>query len=263
LLWFYVFIGLSFYESEQCEDKKHPEDTNMEQRYKNTDDDDCSMNTGTFLFLLLSLYWTTNVIINFIRVTVAGVMATWLYSKADARGCCCTVAIWGSLLRGFTYSFGSICFGSLLQGLIAVLRWITSSAKTNRSENNCCGDCCGGLCFCIVDCIANLGGDLFDYFSQWNYIYIALYGSSYIESGKAVIRLFQVRGWRMNQKGFESIITERLTGYVLGWLTFVMGILTGLSALAIERIVTLRNPDPKYDSYVYGPLPHWRWFAFM
>jgi hypothetical protein len=104
---------------------------------------------------------------------------------------------------------------------------------------------------------------MLDYFSQWNYIYIALYGFSYVESGKAVMRLFRVRGWHLNTSGAQSIITERLTSYVLGWVTFAMGLLAGASVLCIERIVTLRNPDPEHESYIYGPLPHWRWFAFL
>jgi len=260
LLWFYVLFGLGFYEHFRCEDMKHPGET-PEENFEDTGDD-CSMNLGTFLLLLLSLYWTVHVIINFLRVMVAGVMATFLWAKDDARGCC-SLAIWGSIFRGLTYSFGSICFGSLVQGAVSVLRWIISSGRKNRDETSSDNLCCGGLCFCIVDCLVNLGGDLLDYFSQWNFIYIALYGFSYVESGKAVMNLFEMRNWHLTARGSQSIITERLTSYVLGCVTFCIGIITGASVLIIERIITLRNPDPEFESYVFGPLPHWRIFAFL
>jgi hypothetical protein len=261
VFWVYTFVGLSFILSIRCEDELHPEET---QHWDKGGDDACVMDGRIVLLLLLSLYWTINVIINYLRCTVAGVMATWLYAKDDAR-CCCSSAIWGSLLRGATYSFGSICFGSLVQGAVAVLRCIISSARRNRdymsSSNDT--DCCGGLCFCIVDCVADLGGDMLDYFSQWNYIYIALYGLSYVESGKAVIQLFHFKGWHLCTRGSQSIISERLTSYVLAWVTFVIGVLTGAFVLLIEWIVTCQNPDPEHESYVYGPLPQWRVIAFM
>lgn len=168
-------------------------------------------------------------------------------------------------MRGATYSFGSICFGSLLQGFVAFLRLVISSARRNRDSMNDSNDpgCCGGLCFCIVECIADLGGEALDYFSQWNYIYIALYGFTYTESGKAVMRLFHFKGWQLSTQGSMSIISERLTSYVLGSISIAMGIMTGAFVLFLERLITWRHPGFEYDSYVYGPLPHWRVFAFL
>jgi Plasma-membrane choline transporter len=261
VFWFYTLFGLSFLIHIRCEDRLHPEE---KVHLEKDSEDDCNINGGIFLLLVLSLYWTTNVIINYLRCTIAGVMATWLYAKEDAR-CCCSSAVWGSLMRGATYSFGSICFGSLVQGFVAFLRCVISSAKRNRDSMNNGNEtgCCGGLCFCIVDCIANFGGDALEYFSQWNYIYIALYGFTYIESGKAVMRLFRFKGWQLSTRGSMSIISERLTSYVLGSISIAMGILTGVFALVIERIVTWCHPDSEYDSYVYGPLPHWRVFTFL
>jgi hypothetical protein len=261
LFWFYTLFGLSFLLHIQCEDRKYPDETI---HWEKDDDDDCQMGGGVFLLLVLSLYWTTNVIINYLRCTVAGVMATWLYAKDDAR-CCCSCAVWGSLMRGATYSFGSICLGSLFQGVVSCVRCVIASAKRNRDNmnNGHNTDCCGGLCFCIVDFVASISGKLLDYFSQWNYIYISLYGLSYIESGKAVMQLFEFKGWRLNAVGSQSIISERLTSFVLGNITFMVGLVTGGLVLLVERIVTMRHPGSEHESYVFGPLPNWRMIAFM
>jgi Plasma-membrane choline transporter len=253
LAWFYVLFGVSFYESLTCEDRMHPDEKVHLEGLGKTDPDECSMNGWTFVLLLLSLFWTTSVIGNLSQVVVAGVMATWLYDKDEARGCC-SAAIWGSLHRGMTYSFGSICLGSLVQNFVSVLRWMTKGGRTirqdpSRADHACCSTP-------IVECVADLCGDFLDYFTQWNYIYVALYGFPFVESGKRVTQMLKT-------KGFVSTITERLAGFVLGWVTFTMGLWGGAAVLVVERIVTMRNPDPLYESYVYGPMPYWRVAAFL
>lgn len=257
LVWGYVIFGISFYEHSTCEDRLHPEEDVHLEEFVKTDADECSMNGWTVLLLLLSLYWTTNVIGNFIQVVISGVMATWLYDSDEARGCCSS-AVWGSLHRGMTYSFGSICFGSLVQGFVSILRWMTQGGRKNRQDpsrtnQGCCGTM---LCSSFVECVADLWGDVIDCCTQWNYIYIALYGFAYVESGKRVTQLFRT-------KGFVSIMTERLAGFVLGWVTVTMGIYGGAIVLLVERIVTMKNPDPQFESYVYGPMPNWRVAAFL
>jgi hypothetical protein len=259
LVWAYGLIGIWFYEMSACEDGKNLDGiVQTEDISSSNPDAECSINGWTFLIFLLSLYWTTNVIGNFLQVVVAGVMATWLYDKDEARGCC-SGAIWGSLRRGVTYSFGSICYGSLVQGFMSFLRWMTQGGRRidlpepNRSNDACCGTM--GSSF--VDCVSrHLKGDILDWFTQWNYIYVALYGFSYVESGKRVTQLFQT-------KGFFPIISERLAGFALGGVTASMGILGGIIVLLVERVVTLKNPDPQYESFVYGPLPNWRIAAFL
>ena len=163
-------------------------------------------------------------------------------------------------MRGATYSFGSICVGSLFQGVVACFRCVISSARRNRDNMNGSNDadCCRGLCFCVMDCVANLGTNLLDYFTQWNFIYVALYGLSYTESGKAVMQLFDFKGWHLSTRGSESIISERLTSFVLSCLSCMVGIATGGLVLLVERIVTWQhsNTEDEFDSYVYGPLPH-------
>mmetsp|Transcript_3966 Transcript_3966/g.9699 ORF Transcript_3966/g.9699 Transcript_3966/m.9699 type:complete len:681 (-) Transcript_3966:1947-3989(-) len=248
--WLYVFLGIHFLQHINCEEMEHPDESKLLQ-WEGHEDDDCHLSSWTLLGLIISLYWTTNVIVSYVQVTVAGVTATWLYDKDAATGCCSS-AVWGSLQRAGTYSFGSICLGSLLQGLVGVLRWFVQGANSQRINSNS-ENCCGALCSCIVDCIAHIGGPILDYFSQWNYSYIAIYGESYLSSGKKVTELFKRKGW-------QSIITERLDNYVLGWVVFGVGLVAGAMALLLERIVTMYHPETEYESWVYGPLPHW-WLA--
>ena len=92
--------------------------------------------------LLVSLYWTTMVIKNIVRVTVAGVIGgPWWFglSYIDERqepccGCWPKSAVSDSLFRACTTSLGTICCGSLveipaqwLSKIVSCMCWITRS----------------------------------------------------------------------------------------------------------------------------------------
>ena len=186
------------------------------------------------------------------QVTVSGVMATWCFDKSEADGCC-SRAIHGSVYRSLTYSFGSICFGSLLQAIVSVFRYLVESARNQRSRDN--DDACGALLLCILECLARLLEDILEYFNQWAYVFVGIYGYSYLESGRRVMELFRARG-------FTSIITDNLVGYVLSFTTFTVAVLTGIAGAIIEVSVTnSHGAEESGDSYIFGPLPG-KGFAF-
>lgn len=157
--------------------------------------DVCDPPVPVFLFFIFSLYWTSAIIMvsciaslypnhfrirlncicfflyqNSMQVCVAGVMATFCLDKSDADRCC-SPAICGSLYRSMTFSFGSICLGSLLQAIVAVLRYLIDSARARRERNEDAG-ACGSLLLCIADCLAEIMEELLRAFNQWAYIFV-------------------------------------------------------------------------------------------
>ena len=178
-------------------------------------------------------------------------MATWCYDKGDAQGCCSS-AVWDSLLRSTTYSFGSICFGSFFQGFITVIRCLVRDVR-DRNSNDACS---GGLCSCVTECLARVLEDVLDIFNRWAYVFVGVYGHPYVQSGRKVMELFRAKGWM-------AITTDNLAGYVLGFTTFIVGGLTGISALALERYIHSLHPETEYDSYVFGPLPSYKGTAIL
>ena len=188
-------------------------------------------------------------------MTVAGVMGTYCFDKQDANQCC-SPAVVSSLYRSMTYSFGSIAFGSLVQALVTALRVIVENARTQQQNNQGNQDC-GAILLCILDCIVSLLEDIVEYFNQWAYVFVGIYGYSYLESGKKVVELFRARGW-------TSIITNSLVGYVLAFTMFTIAIVTGLTALAIDSMVTKAHTLGEDElSYVFGPLPGHGYYAFL
>lgn len=254
--WMYVSIGVLGHEQLAAVTGETPA-TDVE------DDDDTyyaiqgdQPQQGFTIFLLLvSLYWTSTILLNTIQVTVAGVMGTWCFDKDDADSFC-SPAVTSSLCRSMTYSFGSICFGSLVQALVTALRVIVENARQQRQNGQNNQDC-GALLLCILDCILQCLEDVVEYFNQWAYVFVGIYGYSYLDSGRKVIELFRARGW-------TAIISTSLVGYVLAFSMFTIAIVTGLLAVAIDVMVSKSRMLSKDElSYIFGPLPGHGYYAFL
>ena len=86
------------------------------------DSPDLSAVGGTVVLLfMLSFYWTHQVMKNVVKVSVSGVVGTWWFSPGEAASLC-SDAVRHSLIRSTTFSFGSICFGSLIVAILHMLR---------------------------------------------------------------------------------------------------------------------------------------------
>jgi hypothetical protein len=71
--------------------------------------------------------------------------------------------------------------------------------------------------------------------------------------------LFRARGW-------TTIITNNLVGYVLSYTTFTVGVTSGLIGIALERLMTnrmLSSDDVDSYSFAFGPLPYPAAWAFV
>lgn len=340
--WFYIFLGTAFYYSEHCDEGppddafNHPRHLQQQQGEGGLDDasGDCKGQGANFWFLILSLYWTSSVILvrknstaefkdgesmrerereipesvlhritmhtmtstrkrplsrslplsvflflfclfcfllfsfhpsntiqNTVQVLVAGVIATWCFNKQEASGCC-SAAVWDSLHRSVTYSFGAVCFGSLFQGLIGACRTLVchkSSGRQNHHHHHHPNGRDGGsglFCCCILECLTKVLDDLLLYFNQWAYVFVGIYGYPYLKSGRKVMKL-------LDERGLQAVTGERLSSYVLHTTTFVTGIVSGFLAIAIDRIVTSVHDDSEFDSFIYGPLESWPVAAFL
>jgi hypothetical protein len=93
--------------------------------------------------------------------------------------------------------------------------------------------------------LARLFEDILNYFNQWAYVFVGIYGFSYLESGRKVLELFHARGW-------TTIITDNLVGYVLNASTVSVGILTGISAILLEQLLSSQYHDTNHSTD-FGP----------
>ena len=154
--------------------------------------------------LILSLYWTLNVLANIIQTTTAGVTGTWCYDKESA-GSCCSSAVTQSLFRSCTYSLGSICFGALLTALVSTLRVLVRYLRDNSNRRSNEG---AVFIYCILACILFCLEGIIEYFNEWAYVFVGIWGLDYLQSGRRVLELFAARGC-------TAIISNGLASYVL------------------------------------------------
>lgn len=92
-----------------------------------------------------------------------------------------------------------------------------------RAERN--NDGGAALFACIARCLLQCLEDVAEYFNRWAFVYVGVYGDSFIQSGKAVLRLFKERGW-------TAIINDSLIQRTLSLLSLAVACaVAGLGAL--------------------------------
>lgn len=172
--------------------------------------------------LLLSFYWTAQVIANIVHVTVAGVAASWYFNGNPAS------PTKGAFKRATTTSLGSICFGSLIVAIIQALRALVQSARSQGEGN--------AFVMCCIECILSCFEDILEYINLYAFAQVAIYGKAFIPAAKATLQLFKTRG-------ITALINDDLSGLVLGLGMLISGLVAalaaGLAAYFIDEIKDL------------------------
>lgn len=79
---------------------------------------------------------------------------------------------------------------------------------------------------CIVQCILSCIEGIIESLNRWAYVFVGLYGFSYIEAGRAVIQLFESKGW-------TAIIADDLADNVLFMMSVAIGLASGLVGVVL------------------------------
>jgi len=173
-----------------------------------------SNSSGGIIFLLLiSFYWTLEVLKNISHTTTCGVAATWYFTTSPS------FPTKPALKRACTYSFGSICFGSLLVAFVQTLRALVRVARGANNNN---------IFLCAIDCLITCFDGMIQYFNTYAYAQVAIYGRAYIESAKATWDL-------LCSKGIDALINDDLTGFALLCGSFIGGIVCAIVAVLMAH----------------------------
>lgn len=93
-----------------------------------------------------------------------------------------------------------------------------------------------GVLQCIAQCLLVWIERLAEYFNKWAFVYVGLYGYSYMEAGKNVFTLFRDRGW-------TTLISDALVGRMLVMMCFLVGIVNAVVVLILSLILDHSEPD--------------------
>lgn len=102
-------------------------------------------------------------------------------------------------------------------------------ARASRDEES------GLACLaCLAECILNLLEGIMRYINTWAYCYVGIYGHDFRTSGKAVMSLFENRGW-------TAVINDDLTSTVLSLSAFGVALVTAVVGLSLTKWILPGN----------------------
>lgn len=179
--------------------------------------------TWMIVYSVFSMFWTSQVLKGSMQTVIAGVYATYYFLHGTGQMIVSPVA--QSLRRALSYSFGSICFGSLIVALIQTLRFLLSVASRDRDS----------LASAIADCVLDIIQGLVEYFNYYAYTQIAIYGKPYIQAARDTWRLVKSRG-------VDAIVNDSLVGTCTGMLTLGIGLVAGFVVFVISAFI-YREPS--------------------
>jgi len=193
-----------------------------------------------YVFLIFSFFFTSQVINNFVHVTISGVFATYYFRGVHEPGTNkIEVDVKNPTLKSFkraaTTSFGSICFGSLLIALVSTLRVLANQTKQEAAEDENYILC---LIACCVECILSCIEDGIEYFNVYAFTEVAIYGKPYCQAAKDTWTLCKSRG-------IEAIINDNIIGNVLSIGALAIGSLTALVTCFAAKFFGVGLEDEK------------------
>lgn len=186
-------------------------------------------NQACHVFLLFVLYWTSQVLKNTLHVTVAGAVGAWYFQGALAPADTVTLAF----KRATTKSLGSICMGSLLVAVVKTARALVGSARAQAERGT------AAVALCCIDCCLGVLDRALQYFNQYAFTRVALYGEPFTTAARRVVEMIKA-------KGLEALVRDDLIGNVLllgcvigGALSAVIACLIGVGSDATGGALVL------------------------
>ncbi|ODV95790.1 hypothetical protein PACTADRAFT_2101 [Pachysolen tannophilus NRRL Y-2460] len=195
---------------------------------------------GILVFVFFAGYYISEVIKNVIHVTISGVYGTWYYLSKSDQGVPRFPAL-GAFRRAMTYSFGPICFGSLIVALVQLLKQFIQIMRQNAMNNN---DMCGSITAVCFECIIYIVDWALRYFNQYAYSYVALYGKSYLRSAKDTWQI-------LRYKGIDALCNDCLIGTSLSMISMFVAYVASLFAYLYLKCT---KPEYNSDGGFYAPV---------
>ena len=202
---------------------------NISQQYVNQygqyDGSDPAINL-CLVALVLSFYWTAQVIAYVVHMTIAGVVGVWYFLYPHAVP---PAPVAASLRRAVTFSLGSVALGALVLAVIKTLRFILSYVTQKRREEgneSLLLNCAIYAAQCILSVIESVAS----YLNIYAYCRCAVYGESYCEAGYNSLTMMQARG-------LDAVVNDSLIGGVLQFGCLICGLTTALLTSAVSYIL--------------------------
>ncbi|KAH7581005.1 Protein PNS1 [Nakaseomyces glabratus] len=189
---------------------------------------------GVLVVVFFCGYYISEVIRNVMHCTVSGVFGSWYYRYKSDQGMPKWPAM-GAFKRAMTYSFGSICFGSLIVSIIETFRQLLQLGKQAAIASTDNANWIR-IIFWLIDMLVGFIQWIAQYFNHYAYCIIALYGKPYLKAAKQTWYMFR-------EKGIDALINDNLVNVALGFYSLFASYMSCLFAF-----LYLRFTKPGYNS---------------
>ena len=154
---------------------------------------------------------------------MSGTVGTWWFETPTLTRTVGHNTVGDALTRATTYSFGSVCLGSLI---VAVVQTLKQLVRNQRRRGGGGG---GGMLLCVLECLLACLRNILEFINDWAFVYIGLYGYGFVDAAKNVFQLFQSRGW-------TTLITNALVVRTLNLVMILVAAATGFVSMAVVRV---------------------------
>ncbi|KAG0232924.1 hypothetical protein BGW42_007833 [Actinomortierella wolfii] len=186
-------------------------------------------------FMIFIFLWTSAVLGNIQRVTLAGVVSKWYFHRHEPFTYQSSKIMQPILVNATTSSLGTICLGGLfiaiVQALVLTLRYSQKKLKQHSFP----------LFVFLATCCRFIEG-LVENFNNYTLIYVGITGESLFSAARSASKIFR-------RNLLWGLMSDFLTKLVLYINSMMLSVLTGFSAY-IFATHTLRSPY----GYVVGIL---------
>jgi hypothetical protein len=174
---------------------------------------------GCYYFTAFVYFWITLVWINIVHVTCCAYIAGFLLGGEYKLSVCESFGVaWRNI--------GATSLGSGILALIKTLRLVAEDAMDD--DNNNSGSGAARIIFMILWCILVCLESIFEYVSEYAYVFVALYEKDFLSAAKDSWNLFKHRG-------FDMIINDDFSNMPGNIFTMLGAMLSG----GIATFVTL------------------------
>jgi len=149
------------------------------------------------LYLVLGYYWTYYFIKAVGKTTICGTIATWYWTpkNSDGKRHYQNNVIIKTFIRIMFYNLGSLAFGSLILGIISVIKYILTKIQkiAEKNGNNSIVRCFLICIKCCVGCIESI----VKFITKLAYVEIAIYGYSFCKASYKATKLIAQNAFRV------------------------------------------------------------------
>lgn len=134
---------------------------------------------GIFCAILLSALYTMNVFTHIVHYMASGAIASWWFNASSTPN---TNVVGYSFSRAITYSFGSICLGSLVVAPVGITRFFLRYLKSMIScstRNGCCAARYTTRLLSCLDSVLKSFENTIKHCNRYAYCYAAIYGTGF------------------------------------------------------------------------------------